>query len=45
MPFLDEVHQRVVIYDGAVGTNLHLREPTIDDPRLSPHVYELFRGR
>ncbi|HMK12441.1 MAG TPA: homocysteine S-methyltransferase family protein, partial [Acidimicrobiales bacterium] len=31
MPFLDEVHQRVVIYDGAVGTNLHLREPTTDD--------------
>jgi 5-methyltetrahydrofolate--homocysteine methyltransferase len=31
MPFLDEVHERVVIFDGAVGTNLHLREPTLDD--------------
>ena len=31
MPFLDEVHERVVIFDGAIGTNLHLREPTIDD--------------
>jgi 5-methyltetrahydrofolate--homocysteine methyltransferase len=31
MPFLDEVHERVVIFDGAVGTNIHMREPTIDD--------------
>ncbi len=31
MPFLDVVHERVVIFDGAVGTNLHLREPTVDD--------------
>ena len=31
MPFLDEVHERVVIFDGAVGTNLHLREPSLDD--------------
>ncbi len=31
MPFLDEVHRRVVIFDGAIGTNIHLREPSIDD--------------
>ena len=31
MPFLDAVHERVVVYDGAIGTNLQLREPTADD--------------
>ncbi|MGK2956810.1 MAG: methionine synthase [Acidimicrobiales bacterium] len=29
--FLDAVHQRVVIYDGATGTNLQLRNLTADD--------------
>ena len=31
MSFLEAVHERVVVYDGAIGTNLHRREPTIDD--------------
>ncbi len=31
MSFLEAVRERVVVYDGAVGTNLHRREPTIDD--------------
>src|SRR5213080_2074979 len=30
-PYLDEVRDRVVIYDGATGTNLQLRELTADD--------------
>src|SRR4051812_3784987 len=29
--FLDSVAQRVVVFDGATGTNLHARELTIDD--------------
>jgi 5-methyltetrahydrofolate--homocysteine methyltransferase len=30
-PFLDAVRERVVIFDGATGTNLQLRELTADD--------------
>src|SRR3954454_20293158 len=29
--FLDAVHERVVVFDGATGTNLQLRELTADD--------------
>jgi 5-methyltetrahydrofolate--homocysteine methyltransferase len=29
--FLQTVRQRVVIYDGAMGTNIHARNPTLDD--------------
>ena len=29
--YLDAVRERVVIYDGATGTNLHKRELTVDD--------------
>src|SRR2546421_6957259 len=29
--YLDAVHKRVVIYDGATGTNLQLRDLTADD--------------
>src|SRR5918911_3777019 len=29
--FLDAVRERVVIYDGATGTNLHKRDLTVDD--------------
>src|SRR5438105_3118038 len=29
--YLDAVRERVVIYDGATGTNLHRRELTVDD--------------
>src|SRR6201988_1713916 len=29
--FLQTVQQRVVIYDGAMGTNIHKRNPTLDD--------------
>src|SRR3954447_5681155 len=29
--YLDAVHERVVIFDGATGTNLHLRDLTADD--------------
>jgi len=29
--FLQTVRQRVVIYDGAMGTNIHKRNPTLDD--------------
>src|SRR5947209_549409 len=29
--FLQTVNQRVVIYDGAMGTNIHQRNPTLDD--------------
>ncbi len=29
--FLQTVNQRVVIYDGAMGTNIHKRNPTLDD--------------
>ncbi len=29
--FLQTVKQRVVIYDGAMGTNIHARNPTLDD--------------
>src|ERR1700758_14829 len=29
--FLETVRERVVIYDGAMGTNIQLRQPTLDD--------------
>jgi len=29
--FLQTVRERVVIYDGAMGTNIHKRNPTLDD--------------
>ncbi len=29
--FLHTVKQRVVVYDGAMGTNIHKRNPTLDD--------------
>jgi len=29
--FLKTVNERVVIYDGAMGTNIHKRNPTLDD--------------
>src|SRR5215472_595380 len=29
--FLKTVRERVVIYDGAMGTNIHKRNPTLDD--------------
>src|SRR5215475_3608668 len=29
--FLKSVQERVVIYDGAMGTNIHKRNPTLDD--------------
>src|ERR1700751_5544945 len=29
--FLQTVKQRVVVYDGAMGTNIHSRNPTLDD--------------
>ena len=29
--FLKAVNERVVIYDGAMGTNIHKRNPTLDD--------------
>ena len=29
--FLQTVQERVVIYDGAMGTNIHKRNPTVDD--------------
>src|SRR5579864_7566633 len=29
--FLESVRERVVIYDGAMGTNIHKRNPTLDD--------------
>ncbi len=29
--FLQTVHERVVVYDGAMGTNIQLRNPTPDD--------------
>src|SRR5579864_5314636 len=29
--FLQSVRERVVIYDGAMGTNIHKRNPTLDD--------------
>jgi 5-methyltetrahydrofolate--homocysteine methyltransferase len=29
--FLQTVHERVVIYDGAMGTSIHKRNPTLDD--------------
>ncbi len=29
--FLQTVRERVVIYDGAMGTNIHQRNPTLDD--------------
>src|SRR5215471_15099961 len=29
--FLDTVRERVVIYDGAMGTNIQKRNPTLDD--------------
>jgi 5-methyltetrahydrofolate--homocysteine methyltransferase len=31
--FLQTVRDRVVIYDGAMGTNIQLRQPTVDDFR------------
>ena len=31
MPFLDAVHERVVVFDGAFGTYIQLRELTVDD--------------
>ena len=31
--FLQTVAERVVVYDGAMGTNLQLRQPTVDDFR------------
>src|ERR1039457_5081588 len=29
--FLQTVRERVVVYDGAMGTNIQLRQPTLDD--------------
>src|SRR6516225_9784724 len=29
--FLQTVKERVVVYDGAMGTNIHMRNPTLDD--------------
>src|SRR5215470_18215290 len=29
--FLQTVRERVVIYDGAMGTNIHKHNPTLDD--------------
>src|ERR1700740_1823360 len=29
--FLQTVSERVVVYDGAMGTNIHKRNPTLDD--------------
>src|SRR6266700_7511616 len=29
--FLQIVKERVVVYDGAMGTNIHKRNPTLDD--------------
>ena len=29
--FLQTVRERVVIYDGAMGTNVQLRNPSVDD--------------
>ena len=29
--FLQTVNERVVVYDGAMGTNIQLRQPTLDD--------------
>src|SRR5690242_12145288 len=29
--FLQVVHDRVVIYDGAMGTNIQVRQPSVDD--------------
>src|SRR5271166_4539879 len=29
--FLQTVKERVVVYDGAMGTNIHKRNPTLDD--------------
>ncbi len=29
--FFQTVKERVVIYDGAMGTNIHKRNPTLDD--------------
>jgi 5-methyltetrahydrofolate--homocysteine methyltransferase len=29
--FLQSVNERVVVYDGAMGTNIQLRQPTLDD--------------
>src|SRR5438477_3290152 len=29
--FLQTVRERVVVYDGAMGTNIHFRNPTVDD--------------
>src|ERR1051326_5392734 len=30
-PFLDTVRERVVIYDGAMGTQIQQRNPSLDD--------------
>src|SRR3954470_19716010 len=30
-PYLEAAHERVVVYDGATGTNLQLRDLTADD--------------
>src|SRR5258708_31678013 len=29
--FLKTVQERVVVYDGAMGTNIHMRKPSLDD--------------
>ena len=29
--FLQSVKERVVVYDGAMGTNIQLRNPSLDD--------------
>ena len=29
--FLQTVRERVVVYDGAMGTNIQMRNPTLDD--------------
>ena len=29
--FSQTVHDRVVVYDGAMGTNIQFRNPTVDD--------------
>ena len=31
--FLKTVQERVVIYDGAMGTNIQVRQPSLDDVR------------
>jgi 5-methyltetrahydrofolate--homocysteine methyltransferase len=39
--FLQLVNQRVVIYDGAMGTNIHKHKPTVDDYRGKENCSEV----